>query len=274
MFARLARGWQLTKASLHVLRLDTEILVLPVLSGIVMLLLGAGVLLPLFLGMAGGADVSEGVLYGAFLVVYFAASFVAIFFNTAVVHMATLRFEGKDPVVRDGLRFSMENLKAILVWALIAATVGLVLRMFRDALRERMGLLGGVLGSLLEVAWGAIIYFVIPLLVYRKVGPMQAMQESWGLIKRTWGETVAGEVGMSLVFLALGLVGLVAFFAGMMTGGLVGIAMLAAAVLYWVVLTVVYSAAQGILTAALYRYATTGQVPLGFDQGTMTHAVA
>jgi hypothetical protein len=274
MFARLSRGWALTKASLHVLRLDSEILVLPVLSGISMLLLAAVLLGPLAWGAVGGAEYADGIWMVAFLAVYFLATFVAIFFNTAVVHMATLRFQGQDPVVKDGLSMAASKWTLILQWAIVAATVGLVLRLLRNALRERAGLLGSLFGSLLEVAWGAIIYFVIPLVVYRGLGPIAAMKESWTLIKRTWGETVGGEVGMSLIFLGLGLVGLVVFLAGLWTGGVIGLALFGAAVLYWVLLVVVYTAAQGILTAALYRYATTGQVPQGFDRSMMANAVA
>lgn len=272
MFERLRRGWTLTKASLHVLRLDPEMIILPVLSGVIMLLLAAALLLPMFLG---GADISQdGGAMLAFFALYFAGSFVAIFFNTAVVHMATMRFEGKDPIVRDGLSFAAQNVGRIFVWAMVAATVGLLLRMFRNALRENLGFLGSIFGSLLEMAWGAVIYFAVPILVYNKVGPFDAMKQSWALIKRTWGETVAGEVGMSLVFVALGLLGLVAFFVGISAGGALGLALLGGAVLWWVLLMVVYTAAQGILTAALYRYATTGQVPQGFDQSTMQRAVA
>ncbi|HEV8359897.1 MAG TPA: DUF6159 family protein [Candidatus Thermoplasmatota archaeon] len=274
-FDRLARGWALTKASLHVLRLDSEILVLPVLSGVVMVLLAAGVFVPLVLGTVGGAEYGSGVWIAAALLVYFLGYFVVIFFNAGVVAMATIRFDGGDPVVRDGLRTSKENWVLILQWALVAATVGLVLRMLRGQMRQRYGFLADLLVGGLEVAWSALIYFVVPLLVYRKIGPMAAIRESTALIRRAWGETLAGEVSMGLVFAALGVVGLLALLGTLFLGGsgLMALVVLVAVVLYWVVLAVVYSAAQGVLTAALYKYATTGQVPQGFDSGTMARAI-
>lgn len=275
LLERFARGWALTKASLHVLRLDSEILVLPVLSGVIMLLVAAGVLVPLVLAAVGGSDLPGWAFAAAFLALYFVGAFVAIFFNTAVVAMATIRFDGGDPVVRDGLRTAAQNWKRILAWALVAATVGLALRMFQQALRQRLGFLGGLLGSLLELAWGAVIYFVVPLLVYRQLGPLEAMKESWALIKRTWGETVAGEVSMGLVFFALGLLGFVVFIMATLTGSFAAaLAVMVGVLVYWVLLAVIYTAAQGILTAALYKYATTGRVPQGFDEGMMAHAVA
>lgn len=276
IFTRFSRGWDLTKASLNVLRLDTEILVLPILSGIVMLLLAGGVFGTLILRALAGHPPTGGTVLGAFLLVYFAGYFVVIFFNTAVVGMASMRFEGKDPVLRDGLRTSTENLGRIVQWALLAATVGLLLRVLRGEMRERYGFLADLLVGGLEVAWDAIIYFVIPVMVYRKVGPGQAIKESAGLMRRAWGETLAGEVGMGFIFIALGVLGLLAllatgFFA---TSVAVLAAVFVAVVIYWLVLAVVYSAAQGVLTAALYRYATTGQVPAGFAASSMANALA
>jgi uncharacterized protein DUF6159 len=276
MFERFVRGWALTKASFHVLRLDTEILVLPVLSAIVMILLAAGVFGSLVLGMMGGATYGSAVWIAASLAVYLLGYFVVIFFNAAVVAMATIRFDGGDPVVRDGLRASKENWLLILQWALIAATVGLVLRMLRGQMRQRYGWLADLLVGGLEVAWNALIYFVVPILVYRKVGPVQAMRESSQLIRRAWGETLGGEVAMGFIFFAAGALGLIVLLATAWLGaaGLVLLGTFVAVVLYWVILAVVYTAAQGVLTAALYKYATTGQVPQGFDSGVLARAIA
>lgn len=273
---RLARGWALTKASLHVLRLDSEILVLPVLSGVVMLLLASGLMLPLALAaLGGGADPGFAVFALAFLLVYFLGYFVVVFFNAAVVAMATIRFEGGDPVVRDGLRIAGQRWAVILKWALFGATVGLLLRMLRGQAQRRYGLLGGVLLGGLEVAWNVLIYFVVPLLIYRGLGPLAALRESAGLVRRTWAEALGGEVSMGFVFVGLGLVGFLVFLAAPFSGSLVTmVVLMVGAVLYWVVLAVVYSAAQGVLTAALYRFATTGQVPQGFDRATLQRAVA
>jgi hypothetical protein len=276
LFTRFARGWDLTKASLNVLRLDTEILLLPVLSGVVMLLLAGGVFGTLVLRALGGTPPSEGTFIAAFLLVYFVGYFVVIFFNTAVVGMASMRFDGKDPVLRDGLRTSTENLGRIAQWALLAATVGLLLRILRGEMRERYGFVADLLVGGLEYAWDAIVYFVIPVMVYRKVGPGQAIRESAQLMRRTWGETLAGEVGMGLVFFLLGAAGLLVVLAtAFLSASLVVTAAVFVAVLvYWLVLAVVYSAAQGVLTAALYRYATTGQVPHGFAAGSVANALA
>jgi hypothetical protein len=277
LFTRFARGWALTRASLKVVRLDTEILLLPVLSAVVMLLLAGGVFGSLLLGAMAGHAPTDGVVVGSFLLVYFVGYFVVIFFNAAVVAMATMRFEGKDPTVKDGLRTSWQHAGRIAQWALLAATVGLLLRLLRGELRERWGpLLDMIVGGLLETAWNALIYFVVPLLVYRNIGPVQAIRESGSLMRRAWGETAAGEIGMTAVFGLLGLVGLAVLLLLAFTQAslLVLLVAFVAVVVYWLVLAVVYTAAQGVLTAAIYKYATTGQVPQGFDHGTVAGAFA
>jgi hypothetical protein len=277
LFTRFARGWTLTKASLQVLRLDTQILLLPVLSAAVMLLLAGGVFGSLVLSAWAGHAPTDGVVLGSILLVYFVGYFVVIFFNTATVAMATDRFEGRTPTLRQGLRTSWSHAGKILQWALLAATVGLLLRLLRGELRQRWGpLLDAILGGLLETAWNALIYFVVPLLVYRGLGPLDAIRESGSLMRRAWGETAAGEVGMTAVFGLLGLlgVGVLVLLAWAGAGALTLLVAFAAVVLYWLILAVVYTAAQGVLTAAIYKYATTGQVPQGFDHGAVSTAFA
>ncbi len=54
---------------------------------------------------------------------------------------------------------------------------------------------------------------------------------------------------------------------GFALGGVVGLAIgLGIAVIYWLILGLVGSAAQSILVTALYRYATTGKLGFGFPE--------
>jgi hypothetical protein len=49
----------------------------------------------------------------------------------------------------------------------------------------------------------------------------------------------------------------------------VGLVVLLAVIVYWVVLGVLASAASGVLLASLYRFATTGKVAEGFPEQVM-----
>ena len=59
---------------------------------------------------------------------YVASYFVIIFFNSALVACAIIRFQGGDPTLKDGLAAAAARLPQILGWAIFAATVGMILR--------------------------------------------------------------------------------------------------------------------------------------------------
>ena len=140
---RISRSWQLVRSSWGVLRADKELLLYPVTSGIVTFIAVVLVFL-VWLG-SGGLDRLDGDGIGIVDLVmlylfYFVVSSVVIFFNSALVAAANIRLEGGDPTLSDGFRIAFSHLPAILGWAAIAATVGLVLQL----LRERAGAAGAV----------------------------------------------------------------------------------------------------------------------------------
>ncbi len=262
---RIGMGWQLTKTSLRVLRKDKELLVFPLLSGIVLILLLAGFIGGMFLSfgfdaMFGGASTW---IFAVLMVVYYiVAFFVSFFFNAAVVGAATIRLNGGNPTLGDGLRIARENVGRIFLWALFAGTVAMILR----AIQERMGLLGKIVIGLVGVAWSLATYFVVPVLIYEKLGPWAAVKRSAHIFKSTWGETLVGGFSMGAIFFLAGLLGILAIVLGVVLGGIIGLLVgLLVAVVYWVILGLVASAASSILTAALYRYATTGKVAEDFQ---------
>jgi len=44
-------------------------------------------------------------------------------------------------------------------------------QVIQDTLKDKLGFLGGLLGGLLDFAWAAITYFVLPVLVVDGLGP-------------------------------------------------------------------------------------------------------
>ena len=192
MFDKISRSWHLVKASAGVLRSDKELLLFPVISGIATLLVAATFMVPVLgLRLLEGGDIGPLGFVMLFLF-YVTQYFVIFFFNTALVGAAMVRLEGGDPTVADGLRIARGKLGAILGYAAIAATVGLLLK----AASERAGAFGKILIGLLGMAWTVGTFLVVPILVTRDVGPIDAVKESMTLLKRTWGENVAGNVGI------------------------------------------------------------------------------
>src|ERR1700675_4350740 len=192
MFDRLSRSWNLVKASAAVLKQDKELLLFPLISLVALVVGMACFALPVIGlgaldGLSQGADkrVSAGLHVVGFLF-YFSQYFVIFFFNAALVGAAMMRLDGGDPTFGDGMRIATSKLGAIAGYAFIAATVGMILR----AIQERVGFIGKIIVGLLGVGWTIATYLVVPVLVARDVGPIDAVKESAMLLKKTWGENV------------------------------------------------------------------------------------
>ena len=269
MFERISRSWGLIKASAGVLAKDKELLVFPLLSAVCTLVVAAAFLLPAFglgaLDGLGAGGVPAGTYLLAFLF-YLSQYFVIFFFNSALVGAAMIRLDGGDPTLRDGLRIAAGKALPILGYAAIAATVGMVLR----ALQERAGVLGKLVAGVFGVAWTLASFLVVPVLVARDIGPIDAVKESARLLKKTWGENLIGQGGVglvfALVFIGLVLVGAAAIVAAAATGNATLIVLVAALLVAALLLAGLTQAAlSGIYSAALYRYAMGAGNSEGFD---------
>jgi hypothetical protein len=281
MFERFSRSWQLVKASASVLSQDKELLVFPMVSAVATFVVGAAFVLPMIgMGAFDGLDRAaqgEGdvLLYVWAFLFYVAQYFVIFFFNAALVGAAMIRLQGGDPTVADGFRIAFGRIGALLGYALIAATVGMLLRM----IQERAGMVGKFVSGLIGVAWTVASFLVVPILVTREVGPIDAVKESAQLLRRTWGENLIGQGGIGLVFgviqVLLVVIGVVVMIGAVSTESVpvmvvAGIAVVGAIVL----VALVQTALAGIYSAALYRHASGEGSNTGFEPGLLQSAFA
>jgi len=257
-----SNSWSLVKASARVLSLDRELLIFPLLSGVASVLLMISYFGPI--GLLGGWELLDSesggylgsaIMFGFYLIQYF----VVFFFNTALVGAALIRMEGGDPTVSDGMRIAWDKLPAILGYAAIAATVGMVLR----TLAERLGFIGRMVVSALGIGWSLATFLAVPVLVTRDIGPIDVVKESATLFRRTWGEQVVGNFGMGWAGFVLAMSWTLMLVLGFVVAGSLGIGFLVpplvvVGILGYVALGLFLSALKGIYTAALYRYASTG----------------
>jgi Family of unknown function (DUF6159) len=279
---KFSRSWELVKQSFAILRSDKQLMLFPVLSAIsclfVTMLVGTGgtlVLLPArAAALASGEQFHPNqspVFMLAMFTLYVANYFVIVFFNVALVGVANSRLMGGTWTFRDGLELAWARKGTILQWALVAATVGVILK----TVEERMGVIGRLIMRIIGVAWALACYFVVPVLAFEDLTPIEAVKRSSKLFKDTWGEKVTGGFSLSLISMLLMLPGIGLFIASLMIGGInalvVGSLMM---ILYILMLSVIMSAVQGIFNAALYRYACFKQVPPAFDHDLVASAWA
>jgi hypothetical protein len=254
---RIGRSFQLVALSYRILMHDKELLVLPLLAGIgcaaVVAIAAFGVGLDSARMERMGPDA-----YIPLFLTYVAAYTIGIFFQAAVVAGATERMRGGDPTIGSALAAAGRRALPIVMWAVVAATVGVVLQMIRD----RLGVVGRILVSIVGAAWSLATFFVVPVLVLEDQPVRGAVSRSVGMFRQTWGETVVGGTTLSAAAVCawvtlVALTGLLAWFAG------------AVALVFFAVgailLLIVFNALQGIYVAALYQYATAGRGPAGFD---------
>ncbi|MCJ7630776.1 MAG: hypothetical protein E4G90_07620 [Gemmatimonadales bacterium] len=276
--SKLSNSWNMMKASATVLKLDPELLIFPLLSGIATVLVTATFVVPFaFIGEGFGAleNLGENVGYLGYAVgfLYYLVLYSLIFFfNTALVATTMIRLDGGDPTVSDGLNLAFKKLGTVLEYAAIAATVGMLLR----ALEERAGFIGRIIIGLIGLSWTLATFLTVPVLVTKDVSAIDAVKESASVFKRTWGEQVVANAGIGfatfMIFLLMGLVAVPLIILTASISEVLVIPLILSFAGGFLLLILVSSALKGIYSAALYRYATTGDAGEHFSAQMMEEA--
>ncbi|ELZ98117.1 hypothetical protein C440_02678 [Haloferax mucosum ATCC BAA-1512] len=258
MAGRFSRGLGVVDDSIDVFRDNPRLALLPFLS---LLATGSAFLVVLGVGLRYG--VVESVLendilrYAGVFAGISISSSVGTFFNAAIVHCASQYFDGESTSVRDGLAAAWRVRRTIALWSVTAATLGTVLYV----IDEKFGVFGSAARIMFDLGWALLTFFIVPVIVLEETASLRSLlRESGDAFRETWGESVSASLGVSFVFLPVGVVGLVGlgwayFFGSGALAFLVGAA-------GFVVLVGSMVAAQvvGVVArTALYRYAADGE---------------
>jgi len=193
--------------------------------------------------------------------------FVITFFNVGLITCANIRLSGGDPTLGDGFRNASKNIGKIFIWALISATVGVILRMISDKQKTVGRIIAGIIG----MAWNLLTFFVVPVMIFEKISPLESIKKSGELFKKTWGENAIVQISMAGFFTLLSLgvflvaIGLGIFAVVSLKSVIFAITIFLIMVLTLIVLSIISSSLNGIFVAALYKYANDGQVPSVYD---------
>jgi uncharacterized membrane protein len=278
---RIQRGVWLAQAAFKVLRREKKLLVFPILSSLALVLVMCSFAVPLvtsqiFRAFAHQQDaqvvrVGSNVLFYVLVFGFYLCNyFVIIFFNTALVACVLMYFNGEEPTVSDGFQVAFSRLPQIFLWALVSATVGLILKV----IAERSGKLGRLITAIIGVTWGIMTYFVVPVLVMDRVGPFSAIKKSMRVMGKTWGEGMTANFGIGLIMFFLYLAALIPVMLGMMIGGWAIAVAYVITLILWLILALVSSVLHAIVMAALYQYATRKHAPRGFKEGMLRNSFA
>jgi hypothetical protein len=297
-------SWQLLRSSFRVMRENPRLLWFPVISLTATLVLLALFLAPVVAALVfhptGHAwtepghwkvllaqlrSITHGApgsgfwstragLYSFFFVVYLVSHFFATFFNVAFYHEVIKAFNGEIVSLRNGFRFAVSRMRAIAMWSLLAATIGMLIR----SLEERFGWFGRLAFSFIGMAWSAATVFVVPVIIRENnLNPIDMLRDSARILRQAWGESLVGYVGLRLggTIALLCTIGL-AISCAFVSVGLHQHAFIVPLAVSWVTVLVissfVISVAGDIYRCALYIYASEGVVPEPFDAEMMNAA--
>ncbi|MEX2008021.1 MAG: DUF6159 family protein [Candidatus Spechtbacterales bacterium] len=276
----------LLRASWSTLKMDRELLLLPLYSmfaGLAVFLVGVAFVVlamqvgiisyeeleMLFSGTEEPSLAQTALSTGYLFIVGLGVALTTNFFTAALVAAALYRFSGGNPTVGYALQKAREHFWAIAAFTLLSWTVLSALRF----ISERVPFAGKMITAFLGVAWSLATMFAVPHIVAtsRHVGPLEAVKESAGVFRKTWGENFIGGIGLSVIFAIVLVPVVLLLIAGpalaVAYGGLFTLIVTAPfAIAVLIALAAGMEAISGIFRAALYHYATTGESPAAFDK--------
>jgi len=192
------------------------------------------------------------------VLLYISVYFVTIFFNSALIAAALERLRGGDPNIASGLAVASKHIPQILGWAIISASVGLILQILRS---RQDNFVGRMVINMIGGAWSFMTFFVVPVLVNEGQGPVGSIKRSASMVRQTWGRQITASFGFQLVYLIAGVIAILPallFFAIFpILGIIVGVFTVSMAI-------GIVGALEGIFKAALYEYAL-GEKPIEFN---------
>ncbi len=287
----MGRGWSesraVTKQAWGVIKENPYMLAFPVVSAIlaviaVLVVGGAGVA-ALGWSTVDSEEVSTGTLVIGVIILVIAAylaTLITQIFMGGLVKCADEELQGRDSSFGAGLSAAFKRLPALMGWAGIETAVGWLLSAIRGNGDNNIivTILRLIIASLLAVAWSVITFFVLPLIVLRGKGPIEAIKQSVSVIRETWGMQIAGGVRIG------GLIALVAVLPGILfavVGGFiamagtpaVGVPISAVGVIVVILAQVVISAMRAIFSVAMLHYVEDRQGFGPFDAAALQSAV-
>ncbi|MCA9331825.1 hypothetical protein KC968_02690 [Candidatus Saccharibacteria bacterium] len=288
---RIKKGWIVTKSAWQVLKMDKELVMLPILSAVVSVITIVGFVATALAGayLLVNSSISDTITISsrggdilhllAIFVIFLLTTFVVNFFGAAITYGAIERFRGNDPTVRSSVAAARRRIAPIAAFSLLTTTIGFALQ----TLEERVPLAGKIAVWLLNASWSIASMFAVPVIVMsdKTTGPFEATKKSVEIIKKTWGETAVSQIGIGIIqlFAILGwfalyvAVGATAFAIGGTTSMAIFIGTTVVMVVCLLIISIVFSTLSSIAKAAIFYYATTGESPEMFNKQLLREAM-
>jgi hypothetical protein len=202
IFSSLSKGWSLGMASLKIINKNKKLMLFPVISGMSLLLVTVAIVGGGFLffdehsfdAFLSDDNSSNIALYVASFLFYLINYFIVIFFNVGLVFCAKKAINNEPTSFSEGVSFAATRISTIFSWAILAATVGVIL----NAIQEKAGGIGKIITSVIGVVWNIATFFVVPIIAYEDVNAIQALKKSALMMKEKFGESIGANFSFGL----------------------------------------------------------------------------
>lgn len=187
-------------------------------------------------------------------------SFALSFSGGAIVAAIDEEIAGRDASISFGFGKAFTRLGALFAWAMIEAAVSAVLGLMRgrgdsgaSIARERLAVLGGAV-------WSVVTLFVVPLIMLRGEGAVQALKSSVGIVRQKWGLQVTGgvRIGARLLIMILPAVALIVLgtvlIANAGTYAVLGIPLLGLGIALAIIWALISASIRAVFSVALFHY--------------------
>jgi Family of unknown function (DUF6159) len=263
----LSTSWELTRNSFGVVRRNPSLIVFPLAGGggalaaFVLVGLAVYALHPNLYSFPLWALGHLLIVVPATAAAYFLAAIISMYAGAALIGASLMELQGKRPTARDGWRIARDHLRPVVVWALVDATVGVLL----EVVARKFGIAGFIASIAGGIAWSVSTYFVLPVLLFESSNLRGYLPRSYRIMRATLGNTLYSNVLLYLVILAGVLASCALIGWGIIVlavhGSVVeGLALIVGGIVPAAVVLALGATAEGILQASLYRYATTGKL--------------
>ena len=308
---RLQRSWSILKSSFSILGNNKKLLFFPIINFFIVLFICSLFIVPAgyyFIStshdlsssieikntsspgqveQAGNMQVNADeeyemtpVKWAVWVSLYIFSIFVATYLNVAFYTEILNAVRGGTVDIGNGFKAANGKLVQIFLWACLAGSVGLIIKM----IEEKLDFLGQIIMRIIGIAWSIAALFVIPVIVTEELtnrNPFSYLKKSSSIIVKTWGESLVGYVGFgalnSLVFIG-SFIAVIGFdiFALTVIKGQVGGTLAIACSVAWLILIITFfyivSVAEKIYRGALYLYASEGLIPEQYSQAVLETA--
>ncbi|HKJ96980.1 MAG TPA: DUF6159 family protein [Thermoplasmataceae archaeon] len=269
-FTGLKAGWSLAKSVRALVSGDRSLLIYPVISGIIgVVLFGLTFLGSLFIPI--DFPVHWKIIVGV-AISYVVTGFVSTYFLVAML-ISFKSYEAGDRIgMGEALARTRPYTVRILEWAIFYTILVMILRAIESRFRGISQIVVAGVGSLgITIA----TFFAVPAILEKKVGPIDAVKESLGTIRRTVGPVFGGVVYIDLYTLIFTLGGMLLALAGgiFMPNLVLKVILIGTGVAIMVLGMVLNFTYFNILKLLLYDYFNGEKLPEGIDETLVQQAI-